>query len=190
MNKQAHDQTRRPANWKEGILLWLAQGFGVGRIPVAPGTFGSVLGLFWFALLLAPGRLWMFIAGLLLGLALSVCLCGQGERILGQTDPGSVVWDEVAAMPVCFVAWVGVELAKTGAFPSVGYFFSKTNWPLTAGIFVLFRFFDVVKPPPVRQSQKLPGGWGITVDDLLAAVFVNLVALLFYGGLVITRGAG
>jgi phosphatidylglycerophosphatase A len=46
------------------------------------------------------------------------------------------------------------------------------------GIFALFRFFDILKPWPVRQSQKLPGGWGVTVDDVLAAGYVNIVALV------------
>ncbi|HWH69205.1 MAG TPA: phosphatidylglycerophosphatase A, partial [Candidatus Sulfotelmatobacter sp.] len=54
-------------------------------------------------------------------------------------------------------------------------------WLGTLGIFVAFRFFDVAKPWPVRQSQSLPGGLGITIDDALAAVYVNLVTLLVYG---------
>ena len=76
---------------KNKLILFVAQGFGVGRIPVAPGTFGSVVGLAWFALLLAAGNLWVFISGTILGLVVSVWLCGAGETILGQTDPGSVV---------------------------------------------------------------------------------------------------
>src|SRR5262245_53097009 len=84
------------------LKLWLAQGFGIGRIPFAPGTFGSLLGLLWFALLISTSKLWVLIAGTLLGLGLSVWLCGEGERILKQKDPGSVVLDEVAAIPLCF----------------------------------------------------------------------------------------
>ena len=62
------------------------------------------------------------------------------------------------------------------------YFFSAQTWPLTLGVFVAFRFFDVAKPWPVYQSQSLPGGWGVTIDDVLAAVYVNAVVLLVYGG--------
>jgi phosphatidylglycerophosphatase A len=58
------------------VLLWIAQGFGVGRVPFAPGTFGSVVGLLWFALLLLPQNLWVFVAGTLIGLALAVPVCG------------------------------------------------------------------------------------------------------------------
>ena len=61
------------------------------------------------------------------------------------------------------------------------------TWPLTLGVFALFRFFDVVKPWPVRQSQALPGGWGITVDDALAAVYVNGVVLAVHA---VAKGLG
>ena len=162
------------------MSLWLAQGFGVGRIPVAPGTFGSVVGLLWFGLLLASGNLSGLIGGSLAGLALSVWLCGVAEKVLGRTDPACVVLDEISAMPVCFFGWVGIRLAQTGALPGAGYFLAGNHLLLTLGVFVVFRFFDVVKPWPVRQSQSLPGGWGITVDDLLAAVYVNAVVLVVF----------
>lgn len=160
------------------FLLWLAQGFGIGRIPKAPGTFGSVVGIGWFAVLLLTGNFWLFLIGCLAGTLLSVWLCGVGEKVLQAKDPGSVVMDEIAAIPVCFVSWIVVHLCKTGAFPPLEFFFSKPNLPSVFGVFVLFRFFDVLKPSPVRQSQSLPGGWGVTVDDTLAAVYVNVVVLI------------
>src|SRR5689334_4669160 len=155
-----------------GMILWLAQGFGVGRIPFAPGTFGSGVGLLWFLILMRAGNFWVYLAGVTLGVALSIWVCGEAERILKQTDPSSVVLDEIAAMPVCFLAWVATEWLGKGHLPGPESFCNGQNWPRTALVFVLFRFFDIVKPWPVRQSQKLPGGWGVTVDDLLAAVYV------------------
>lgn len=160
------------------IALWVAQGFGVGWAPVAPGTFGSVLGLIWFALLVTSGRFWGLVLGCVLGVALSVWLCGPAERLLGKKDPGSVVLDEIAAVPVCFLGWVAMVLWKTGAMPGLSYFFSGKNWLWTIGVFAAFRLFDVLKPWPVNKSQALPGGWGITVDDLLAAGYVNVLAML------------
>lgn len=162
------------------MKLWLAQGFGVGRIPVAPGTFGSVVGIGWFAILLLPGSLWLFALGTVAAIGLSVWLCGAAEKILGQQDPGSVVLDEIAALPVCFAGWVAFATAKTGSLPGVDYFFSSWNWLAVAGVYAAFRVFDIAKPWPVRQSQSLPGGWGVTIDDVLAAVYVNLVVLLVY----------
>ena len=164
------------------MKLWVAQGFGVGRIPVAPGTFGSVVGVLWFGLLLLTGSMWLFVAGTIAAIVLSVWLCGAAEKILGQTDPGSVVLDEIAAMPVCFLGWVALLVCKTNELPRAAHFFSAHTWPLTLGVFVAFRFFDVAKPWPVYQSQSLPGGWGVTIDDVLAAVYVNLVVLLVYAG--------
>lgn len=162
------------------MKLWIAQGFGIGRIPVAPGTFGSLVGVVWFALLLLTGNLWCFIAGTLAALVLSVWLCGAAEQALGQKDPGCVVLDEIFAVPVCFLGWVTIQSWQTGSLPGFASFFSARTWPWTLGVFVAFRLFDVVKPWPVRQSQTLPGGWGVTVDDLLAAVYVNVVVLLIY----------
>ena len=169
------------------MKLWIAQGFGVGRIPVAPGTFGSVLGIGWFALLLLTGSLWVFASGTVAGLALSVWLCGFGEKRLGQKDPASVVLDEIAALPLCFLGWVAGLVLKTGALPPLETFFSVRAWPMTLGVFALFRFFDVLKPWPVQQSQSLPGGWGVTIDDVLAAIYVNLAVLLVYVGKLLLR---
>jgi phosphatidylglycerophosphatase A len=62
--------------------------------------------------------------------------------------------------------------------PGLGYFFSGKNLLWTLGVFVAFRLFDVLKPWPVNKSQGLPGGWGVTMDDLLAAGYVNVIVVL------------
>jgi phosphatidylglycerophosphatase A len=160
------------------VRLWIAQGFGIGRIPFAPGTFGSLVGLIWSGLLLATGHLWSFLFGTILGLVLSVWLCGFAEKVLRKKDPGSVVLDEIAAMPVCFGSWIALRLWKTGAMPGPDSLFSRNNWLLPLGAFVAFRIFDIWKPWPVHQSQNLAGGWGVTVDDLLAAIYVSLIVLV------------
>jgi len=136
----------------------------------------------WFGLLLMTRNLWLFLAGTIAAIALSVWLCGAAERALGQTDPGSVVLDEIAAMPVCFLGWLTILVWKTGALPGFAHFFSAHTWPLTLGVFAAFRFFDVAKPWPVYQSQSWSGGWGVTIDDVLAAVYVNAVVLLAFAG--------
>lgn len=164
------------------FLLFLAQGFGIGRIPVAPGTFGSIVGIAWFALLLLAENIWLYLLGCVVGLAVSVWLCGVGEKVLNAKDPGSVVMDEIAAIPICCIGWVLLVLAKTGSFPKPAFFFSGHNWLGVVGVFCAFRLFDVWKPWPVRQSQNLPGGWGVTIDDALAAVYVNVVVIAVYVG--------
>ncbi len=159
----------------KGFALWLAQGFGIGRVPVAPGTFGSMLGVAWFALLLSTGELWLFLLGTFVGGVVSVWICGIGENILRKKDPGSVVLDEITAMPVCFLGLLMKFWAAHHSMPPLDAFFGRTSWYLTFGIFVLFRILDVLKPWPVRSSQSLAGGWGITVDDFLAAGYVALI---------------
>jgi len=163
---------------KDRFILWIAQGFGIGRIPFAPGTFGSLVGLLWFAVLLLPGNIWFGLGGVLAAIFLSVWLCGAAEKILNRTDPGSVVLDEIVAVPLCFAVWVGEYLSRHGILPAPEYFFSRDAWLWTLAVFAAFRFFDVIKPWPVRQSQRLTGGWGVTIDDLLAALYVNVLAAL------------
>ena len=163
-------------------VVWLAQGLGIGRLRPGPGTWGSLFGILWFALLVATGSIWGYCIGTIHGVFLSVVICGLAEKKLGEKDPGSVVLDEVIAMPLCFGAWVLSHVHATGQMPEVRYFLSGNNWLGVIGIFAAFRLFDIWKPWPVRQSQSLPGGWGVTVDDLLAALYVNLLSLPFLIG--------
>lgn len=157
------------------IALVLAQGFGSGLAPVAPGTFGSAVGIAWFLLLLLPGSPWFFVLGIAASIPVSVWACGRAEILLGRHDPGSVVLDEIVAVPLCFALPL---LALPGPdFPTAAAVFGGfPAWFIPAG-FLAFRLFDIWKPWPVRQIQRLPGGWGIVADDLLAAVWVNVVFL-------------
>jgi phosphatidylglycerophosphatase A len=160
-------------------ILITAQGFGLGRVPYGPGTFGSLGGLIWFALLLIPRSGWLFALGTIAGILFSVWICGRGERILCLKDPASIVMDEIIAVPVCFIFWMWLVTQKTGRIPNSAYFF-VTHWPLTLAVLALFRLFDITKPWPVSKSQGLPGGWGVTIDDVLAAGYVNLVCAIVY----------
>jgi phosphatidylglycerophosphatase A len=142
----------------------LATGFGIGYLPIAPATWASAV----VALLLA-GIAPRLGAGPLLALAALVTIAavpisGIAERTLGH-DAHPIVIDEVAGMLVS-VAWVpGIRGELGGAREAV----------LLAAAFALFRFFDIVKPPPVHQSQRLPGGLGVVTDDVLAGLYTNLV---------------
>lgn len=161
------------------MILFLAQGFGLGRLPVAPGTFGSVLGVAWALALLATRSGWGYGLGMLAALVASVGICGAAERILGIRDPGSVVWDEIAAIPLCFAGWFAWRLWAAGELPAPGVCCGWRGGLMVAAAFAAFRLFDIAKPWPVRQSQSLPGGWGVTVDDVLAALYANVVWLPF-----------
>ena len=123
------------------VKLWIAQGFGVGRIPVAPGTFGSLVGVLWFGLLLMTAQPLVVCRRHHRGhCPLRLALWRRREG-LGAEGPGSVVLDEITALPVCFVAWVAILLWQTGSLPSFAYFFSAHTWPLTLGVFVRLPLF-------------------------------------------------
>lgn len=158
------------------IILWLAQGLGAGRLPFAPGTWGAVLGVALTLALLASGNFWLYLAGIGLSCAASVWLCGRAEVMLGETDPGSVVFDEIIALPICFLPFVAAAWWRNGTLPGPGSLWEKNGPLIGLTVFVLFRLFDILKPWPVKQSQALPGGWGITADDVLAALYTAAAA--------------
>jgi len=134
------------------LTLLFATGLGAGYAPIASGTFGTMVAIPLFILLSrwgTPGVL----AGLLFTAVLGIPAADHMERSLGASDPGKVVIDEIA----------GYLLAMAGSPVAAGH--------IIAGFF-LFRFFDILKPPPVRQAERyLRGGLGVVADDLLAGVY-------------------
>lgn len=132
----------------------LATGFGVGLLPFAPGSFGSLLGLLlaWsFEPLSLAGRA----AAMLAFSGLGILICERAARKYGKADPGCVVFDEIAAMPLVF-AWVPLDRGSVAV----------------AG-FLLFRLFDIWKPWPIRRFERLPGGVGIMADDIIAGIYAG-----------------
>jgi phosphatidylglycerophosphatase A len=164
------------------LILWIARGFGAGLSPIAPGTVGSCLGLIWFLGLLALGHPGILLAAIGLSVIFSIWCCGAAEKLLNQTDPASVVLDEIVATPLCFAGWLIQVYRHEHALPAPGRFLDPDTWPIVLLTFVLFRAFDTLKPWPLRQCQTLPGGWGITADDLVATGYVNLCILAFLAG--------
>src|SRR5919201_4834501 len=127
---------------------------GVGWAPVAPGTVASVVTVLvlWLVPFSQAGVFVFLIAVTVIG----TWAAEHAERTLGVKDPGAIVIDEVAGMTL-----------------------SVLTLPLTPLVlvlaFVLFRVFDIVKPPPARQAQALPGGFGVMVDDLVAGLYALIV---------------
>lgn len=172
-------QRETTVGWKSAVALIVAEGFGTGRLKPAPGTWGSLVGLLWTWLLLASHS-WVF-ALLAIGLSIagSIPLSSWAARHLGEKDPSSVVIDEIVAIPLVFVLPLALYPAFLGV-PALLPDSTGMGWWFAG--FILFRFFDIVKPPPIRQSQRLPAGWGIVVDDLLAALSASIVlgAIVFW----------
>jgi phosphatidylglycerophosphatase A len=130
--------------------------FGVGYSPVAPGTAGSLAGLLVYLPLRWVGSPALELAAIVVVFVAGALAATAAEEHFGHIDPGPVVIDEVLGMLVTLAL---LPVSITGAL--VG--------------FVLFRIFDVVKPPPSRQLEALQGGWGVMADDLMAAIYGHLV---------------
>ena len=145
----------------------LALGFGSGLIRPAPGTWGSLAGTILGSALLTCLGLKIFLILTALCFALGCYLCQKTADDMGVHDHGSIVWDE----------FIGVFIVLA-AIPTLSF-----PWIVIA--FVLFRFFDILKPYPIRYfDQKLESGFGIMVDDVLAAVYaVIVIAILRIVGL-------
>ncbi len=143
---------------KKLFLKFLATGCGTGYFPIAPATFGTILGIiiWWFFLYKTGIFLWLiiilfFITGIPLG---------HWAEKEWKKDPKYFVLDEI----------VGVWIVLTGL---------KTDIYLIIASFFLFRFFDIVKIQPAKISQKLPGGWGIMIDDIISAIYSKLVISVY-----------
>lgn len=167
------------------LILFVAQGFGSGRLRPGPGTWGSLVGILWLLVLLVPGSVAVYAVGTVVGILASVWFSAQAERILGEHDPSSVVIDEIAAIPLAWLGIIGLRGIPEGRLLSPQDPGFWQLWPEMLIAFVAFRIFDIWKPPPIRQTQNLPGGWGVTMDDVVAAIAaaipVGIVAWLQRG---------
>jgi len=183
MNKTT-DATSAKVPRRPRLSLFFATVCGVGYLPKAPGTWGSLVGiaLYW-GLSNIPGQPALDIylhdiyyvppPGWSIGIVLAIVLAFLGvaaanrvAKFTGKKDPQFVVIDEVS-----------------GQLFTLLFALAPANWKYLALGFILFRVFDIWKPFPARQAESLPGGWGIMTDDWIAAVYAAI-------GIWIARGIG
>lgn len=147
--------------WKNPVHFF-ALGCGSGLAPKAPGTFGTIAGMIIYLFVLQSIPLIPYLIVLLIASMIGIWLCGKTAKDLGEHDHPAIVWDEFCGY------WLTMIAAPTGWI-----------WPLIG--FALFRLFDIWKPWPIRLlDQKVHGGFGIMVDDLLAGLFAFIVLQLSY----------
>ena len=135
---------------------FLAFGFGVGIVPFAPGTLGTLLGfpLYYGLAAILPDQ--ALLACIALSFVAGIWICGVTGRNLGVHDHGGMVWDEIAAFMLVL-------------------FFIPAQPLWQAFAFLLFRLFDILKPPPIRQLDRgIQNGFGVMLDDLVAAFYALL----------------
>ncbi|MDH5728961.1 MAG: phosphatidylglycerophosphatase A [Gammaproteobacteria bacterium] len=134
----------------------IALGFGSGKAPFAPGTFGTLAAIPIFLLMQNLSLLW-FAALVLLFFSIGVWACTVYSNYLGVHDHGSIVWDEVVGYLITMI------MAPSG-------------WQWVIIGFALFRFFDIIKPWPINWLDKrVHGGFGIMIDDVLAGIYALIV---------------
>jgi phosphatidylglycerophosphatase A len=135
---------------------FISFGFGAGLSPFAPGTAGTLVGFPLFWLIGARSSPWEMLVLVAVLFGIGVWACGITGRNLGISDHGGMCWDEIVAFLLI------LEIAPDGL-----------HWQIAA--FFLFRFFDVVKPSPIRELEKrMKGGFGVMFDDILAAGYTLL----------------
>ncbi len=191
-----------PAQDKPRAALAIATIFGVGFLRPGPGTWGSVAGLIltWYSSqVLFPGMYsgygtsqggsadlsvsWPLFINLVLAVAVAligVWAANVVEKLLGEKDPQIVVIDEVSGQQLTLLlgaAWLVpvsrlIEFAHRRSPSALGL--SLVNWKYFLLGFILFRVFDIWKPFPARQAERLPGGWGIMADDWIAAIYAAI----------------
>jgi phosphatidylglycerophosphatase A len=143
---------------RAGPAIWIATAGGAGYFPIAPGTAGSAVGV---AVVVGLGRLPLHGAASMVVLAAAslalfaagVWAAGEAEKFFGRTDPGQVVVDEVVGQMLSFLL------------------IPHATWKWLLGGFLLFRAFDILKPFPAPQAERIPRGWGIMLDDVIAGVY-------------------
>jgi phosphatidylglycerophosphatase A len=147
-------------NSRQKIVLFLATGGYLGHMPIAPGTFGSLPGLL-ICLGISRISLGYAIMLALILTAMAIGIAQQARKLIGGKDPSSIVIDEITGMTITLL---GIPL---------------TPLSLILG-FLVFRAFDILKPFPIHfLDEKVPGGAGIVLDDVMAGVYGNLLIRIF-----------
>lgn len=141
-------------------ILFIAKGCNVGNVPVMPGTFGTLVGIpicFLLSFLNTPSGVPFFALFAIALTLFAVWIAEEAVNILKVKDPGCIVIDEIAGFTVTMI----------------GVGFSLTSVVLA---FLIFRFFDILKPFPVKfLEEKIPGGAGVVLDDIAAGIMANIV---------------
>lgn len=162
------------------IVYWLGLGLGSGLPRRAPGTWGSVGGLIVAIPLMSLGFV-PFLIITLLSCVLGVWICGRTSELMGGHDDPHIVWDEWSGI------WITL-LPFSYSVVSTVSFWQDISKPLSIILliiaFILFRFFDIIKPPPIGWAdKKVAGGLGIMLDDIIAGIMAAIIWIVVLAGM-------
>jgi phosphatidylglycerophosphatase A len=159
--------------WRGRLVRVLGTSFGLGFMPKAPGTWGTLpaVAMFLAVALWVPAGWQTLTLGAMLAATSAACvvLGNWAEKVFGREDPGQFVLDEVAGFLLTVLIFHPAKLLVDGHLAG-----------LTVWAFAVTRVMDIIKVPPARQMESLPGGWGILLDDLMASLYAAGLLHLIY----------
>ena len=165
------------SNMLDRAVYWLGLGLGSGLPRRAPGTWGSVGGLIAAIPLLSLGFV-PFLIITLLSCVVGIWICGRTSDLMGGHDDPHIVWDEWAGMWITLLPLSYMGIANSDFWHNILQPFSIAALIIA---FILFRFFDIIKPPPIGWAdKKVAGGLGIMLDDIIAGIMAAAVWVIIY----------
>ncbi|MGP5101740.1 phosphatidylglycerophosphatase A family protein [Psychrobacter celer] len=177
--RQANDCPPLPATVStlDRAVYWLGIGLGSGLPRRAPGTWGTVGGLLVAIPLMSFGFL-PFLIITILSCVVGNSICGRTSTLMGGHDNPHIVWDEWAGMWLTLLPMSYMGVADSSFWQNI----SQTSSLIALLIaFILFRFFDIIKPPPIGWAdKKVAGGLGIMLDDIIAGIMAAIVWIVLY----------
>lgn len=141
------------------IILLIATGFGLGNSPILPGTLGTLLGIIPAIFLLSQSLISQIVYCLIL-VFFGILICDKAAKFIGKKDPSCIVADEFCTLPITIIGFSDPIFVLTG--------------------FIFHRFFDILKPWPIKKFEDLPGGYGIVLDDFLSALFALILNIMLF----------
>lgn len=143
----------------KNITLIIATGFGLGNSQILPGTLGTLLGIIPAIFILSQSLILQIVYCFII-VFFGFLICDKAAKIIGEKDPSCIVADEYCTLPITVIGFSDPIFILTG--------------------FIFHRFFDILKPWPIKKLEELPGGLGIILDDFLSAIFALIINMILF----------
>ena len=143
----------------KNITLIIATGFGLGNSQILPGTLGTLLGIIPAIFILSQSLILQIVYCFII-VFFGFLVCNKAAKIIGEKDPSCIVADEYCTLPITVIGFSDPIFILSG--------------------FIFHRFFDILKPWPIKKLEELPGGLGIILDDFLSAIFALIINMILF----------
>ncbi len=143
----------------KNITLIIATGFGLGNSQILPGTLGTLLGIIPAIFILSQSLILQIVYCFII-VFFGFLVCNKATKIIGEKDPSCIVADEFCTLPITVIGFSDPIFILSG--------------------FIFHRFFDILKPWPIKKLEELPGGLGIILDDFLSAIFALIINMILF----------